>query len=70
MSQVVDIKSQIRNENQVAGNWLIDYRERKRSHDERRQKLLQVSESVIHRPGLRSGAFFILGKRNTAYLAV
>lgn len=39
MSQVVDIKSQIRNENQVAGNWLIHYRERKRSHDERRQEI-------------------------------
>ncbi len=39
MSQVVEIKSQIRNENQVAGNWLIHYRERKRSHDERRQEI-------------------------------
>lgn len=39
MSQVLEIKSQIRNENQVAGNWLIHYRERKRSHDERRQEI-------------------------------
>lgn len=39
MSQVVEIKSQIRNENQVAGNWLIHYRARKRSHDEQRQEI-------------------------------
>lgn len=37
--QAADIKAQIRKENQVAANWLIHYRERKRSHDERRQEL-------------------------------
>lgn len=39
MSQVVDIKSQIRNENKIAVGWLVNYRERRRSHDERRQEL-------------------------------
>lgn len=38
--QAVDIKAQIKNENQIAANWLIHYRERKRSHDERRQEIV------------------------------
>ena len=44
MSQVVEIKSQIRIENQVAGNWLIHYRERKRVMMNAGKKLPQVPE--------------------------
>lgn len=36
----LNIKDQIREENRVAANWLIHYRERKRDHEERRQELL------------------------------
>ncbi|WP_312522769.1 hypothetical protein [Anaerospora sp.] len=44
MSQVVEIKSQIRIENQVAGNWHIHYRERKRVMMNAGKKLPQVPE--------------------------
>lgn len=40
MEQALQIKDQIKQENRIASNWLIHYRERKRDHDERRQEIL------------------------------
>lgn len=39
-TQALNIKSQIKEENRIAANWLIYYRERKREHEERRQEIL------------------------------
>lgn len=39
--QAADIKAQMKKENQVAADWLIYYRARKRSHDERREEMLR-----------------------------
>lgn len=40
MEQALQIKDKIREENRVAVNWLIHYRERKRDHENRRQEIL------------------------------
>lgn len=40
MRQSDIIRAQIKTENQIAANWLIHYRERKRDHDNQRQEIL------------------------------
>jgi hypothetical protein len=41
MEQITDSKRLIKEENRIAANWLIYYRERKREHEEQRVRLLE-----------------------------
>lgn len=39
MGQALDIRAQIREENRIATNWLINYRKRKMDHDDKRKEI-------------------------------
>ena len=60
MEQALQIQKQIKEENRIASNWLIYYRERKRDHDERRQEILACTKEKDDNVG--GGRSSIIGR--------